>query len=85
MQGDPETGDPVDQHWRLGFIAFLYIAWGQRCLSGADRGFLGRRDVSLTTYHLLGPPAVHPSVLHMNLTGKKSFKIFSTSFQLKAR
>jgi hypothetical protein len=50
--------------WGLGFIAFFCIAWRQRCLSGADRGFLGRRDVSLITYHLLGPPAVHPLVLH---------------------
>jgi hypothetical protein len=31
------------------------------CLSGIDRGFLGRRSVSLTTYHLLGPPEVCPS------------------------
>jgi hypothetical protein len=62
MQGDLETGDPMGP-WGLGFIAFFCIAWGQRCLSGADRGFLGRRDVSLTTYHLLGPPAVHPLVL----------------------
>jgi hypothetical protein len=45
----------------IGFIAFLSIAWGQRCLSDADRSFLGRRGVSLTTYHLLGPPAVRPS------------------------
>jgi hypothetical protein len=48
--------------WRLGFIAFLCFAQRQRCLSGADRGFLGRRSVSLTTYHLLGPPAVCSSV-----------------------
>jgi hypothetical protein len=26
-----------------------------------DRGFLGRRGVSLTTYHLLRPPAVRLS------------------------
>jgi hypothetical protein len=41
MQGDPETGDPVGQGGEWGFIAFFCIAWGQRCLSGADRGFLG--------------------------------------------
>jgi hypothetical protein len=46
----------------IGFNSLFCIAWGQRCLSGADRGFLGRKDVSLTTYHLLGPPAVCPSV-----------------------
>jgi hypothetical protein len=62
--GGPETGYPVGQIGEWGFIAFFCIGWGQRCLAGADRHFLGRRDVSLTTYHLLGPPAVRPSVLH---------------------
>jgi hypothetical protein len=53
-QGDPETGDPVSQDGEWGFIAFFCIA----CLSDADGHSLGRRDVSLTTYHLLEPPAV---------------------------
>jgi hypothetical protein len=52
----------------IGFYSLFPIAWGQRCLSGADRGFLGRRGVSLITYHLLGPPAVHPLVLHSPLS-----------------
>jgi homoaconitase/3-isopropylmalate dehydratase large subunit len=43
------------------FIAF-FIAQGWRCLSGANRSFLGRRSISLANYHLLGPPAVHPSL-----------------------
>jgi hypothetical protein len=51
--------------WGLGFIAFFCIAWEQRCLSGADRGFLGRRGVSLITYHLLGSPAAHHLVLQL--------------------
>jgi hypothetical protein len=34
----------------LGVIAFFALPEG-RCLSGADKGFLGRRCVSLTTYH----------------------------------
>jgi hypothetical protein len=38
------------------FIAF-FIAQGWRCLSGANRSFLGRRSISLANYHLLGPPA----------------------------
>jgi hypothetical protein len=51
----------------IGFIAFFCIAWGQRCSSGADRDFLGRKGVPLSTY-LLGPPAVCPSVLHSPLS-----------------
>jgi hypothetical protein len=62
MQGDLETGGPVGQVGDWVFIDFFYIATGQRCLSGVDRCFLGRRGVSLTTYHLLGPPAVHLSL-----------------------
>jgi hypothetical protein len=58
------TQKPVVLWVRLGFgfYSLFCIAWGQRCRSGADRSFLRRRGVSLTTYHLLGPPAVHPSV-----------------------
>jgi hypothetical protein len=40
------------------FCRLFCIAWGQRCLSGADRGFLQRKGVSLTTYHLLGLPVL---------------------------
>jgi hypothetical protein len=40
--------------WKLGFC----IAQGRRCLSGANRHFLGRRSVSLANYQLLEPPAV---------------------------
>jgi hypothetical protein len=59
------TRKPVIPWVRLGigFYSLFCIAWGQRCLSGADRGFLGRRGVSLITYHLLGLPAVGPLVL----------------------
>jgi hypothetical protein len=39
MQQDPETGGPMGQGGGLGFIAFLCIAWGQRCLSDADGAF----------------------------------------------
>jgi hypothetical protein len=61
MQGDPETGDPPGQVGEWGFIAYLH------CLmpSDANRRFLGRKSVSLTTYRLLGPPKVRPSVLHL--------------------
>jgi hypothetical protein len=52
MQGDLETSDPMGQGGEWGFIAFLH------CLSDANGSFLRRRSVSLTTYHLLGPPAV---------------------------
>jgi hypothetical protein len=62
MQGDLETGDPMGQHGEWSFITYFCIAWGQRWLSDANRHFLGKRSVSLTTYHLLGPPAVCPSV-----------------------
>jgi hypothetical protein len=62
--GGPRNRWSRESGWGLGFIAFFCIAWGQRCLSGADRGFLGKSGVSLITYHLLGPPAVRPSVLH---------------------
>jgi hypothetical protein len=33
-----------------GFYSLVCIAWGWRCLSNANRHFLGRRSVSLTTY-----------------------------------
>jgi hypothetical protein len=62
IQGDRETSCSMGQVGDWVFIAFLYIAPRQRCLLGVDRGFLGRSSVSLTTYHLLGPPAVHPSI-----------------------
>jgi hypothetical protein len=52
MQGDPETSDPLGQGGEWGFIAYFCIAWGQRCLSDANRHFLGRRSVSLTSYSL---------------------------------
>jgi hypothetical protein len=61
MQRDQETSGLVGQIGDWVFIDFLSIAWGQRCLSGAERSFLGRRGVSLTTYHLLGPLAICPS------------------------
>jgi hypothetical protein len=51
-----------------GFYSLFFIAWGRRCLSDANRHFLGRRSFSLTTYRLLGPPAVRPSVLHSPLS-----------------
>jgi hypothetical protein len=35
--------------WGVGFIAYFSISWGQRCLSDANRHFLGRRSVSLTS------------------------------------
>jgi hypothetical protein len=48
--------------WRLGFIpVFVYcprVEMSLRC----RKMFLGRRSVSLANYHLLGPPAVHPSI-----------------------
>jgi hypothetical protein len=48
--------------WKLSFYSlFFFIARRQRCLSGANRCFLGRRSVSLANYHLLGPPEVCPS------------------------
>jgi hypothetical protein len=62
MQGDPETCDPMGQGGEWVLQPFC-IAWWWRCLSDANGHFLGRWSVSLTTYHLLGPPAVHPLVL----------------------
>jgi hypothetical protein len=54
---------------RIGFYSFFFcIAWWWRYLSDANGYFLWRRSVSLTTYHLLGPPAVRPSVLHSLLS-----------------
>jgi hypothetical protein len=64
MKRDPETGDPMGQGGEWSFIVFC-IAWWWRCLSDANGHFLGRRSVSLTTYHLLGPPAFCPSVLQI--------------------
>jgi hypothetical protein len=57
MQQNLETGDPVGQGREWGFIGFLCIGWGQRWLSGADRGCLD---------HLLlfGTSAVSSLVLH---------------------
>jgi hypothetical protein len=46
LQGDSETSGPMGQDGDWVFIAFFYIAPGQRYLSGADRSFLGRRGVS---------------------------------------
>jgi hypothetical protein len=45
-----------------GFYSLFALPAGRRCLSDANRLFLGRRSVSLTTYRLLGPPAVCPSI-----------------------
>jgi hypothetical protein len=56
----PKTCDPLGQVRNWVFIA-IFLALGQRCLSGANRSFLGRRSVSLVNYHLLGPPALCPS------------------------
>jgi hypothetical protein len=49
--------------WGVEFYSLFCIAWGQRCHSDADGHSRGWRGVSLTTYHLLGPPAVRPSVV----------------------
>jgi hypothetical protein len=46
-KGDPETSSPME----TGFLQLFCFALGQRCLSGANRSFLGRRGASLTTYH----------------------------------
>jgi hypothetical protein len=35
--------------WGVGFIAYFCIAWGWKCISDANRCFLGRRSVFLTT------------------------------------
>jgi hypothetical protein len=59
MQEDPETSSPLGQVGYWVFIVFFCIAEGWRCLSG----LLGRRSVSLANYHLLGTPAVCPSLL----------------------
>jgi hypothetical protein len=53
---------PHGSGWKLSFTDVFCIAQGQRCLSVVDRHFLGRRSVSLANYHLLGPPAVCPSI-----------------------
>jgi hypothetical protein len=48
--------------WGLGFYSlFEYCLRAELSLRCADRMFLGRGGVSLTTYHLLVPPAVCPS------------------------
>jgi hypothetical protein len=52
----------------VGFCSLFELPDGRRCLSDTNRHFLGRRSVSLTTYRLLGPPAVCPSVLHFPLS-----------------
>jgi hypothetical protein len=46
----------VIQSVRVGswFYSLVCIAWGWRCLSNANRHFLGRRSVSLTTYRPFG-------------------------------
>jgi hypothetical protein len=77
-RGTWETHGPMGQVGDWVFITFLYIAPGQGCLSGADRGFLGRRGVSLTTYHLLGPPTVCPSILII-LISTLSMQCFTAS------
>jgi hypothetical protein len=62
-----ETRKPEFPWVRLEIVflqPFFYIAGGLRCLSGANRCFLGRRSVSLANYLLLEPPAVHPSIPH---------------------
>jgi hypothetical protein len=45
MHQDLENGGPMSQVGNWVFIAF-FIAWGWRCLSGANRYLLGRRSVS---------------------------------------
>jgi hypothetical protein len=44
MQGDPEIGDPMGQGGEWGFIAYLHCL-----MADANRHFLGRRSVSLTS------------------------------------
>jgi hypothetical protein len=64
MQGDPETGDPLGQHGEWGFIAFLYCLMAEmpfRC-----KWEFPREKCLLDPYSLMGPPAVHPSVLHQH-------------------
>jgi amino acid permease len=67
MQGNLETSGPVGQVGDWVFIA-LFVYWGDisRVEMSLRYSSLGRRSVSLTNYHLLGPPAVHPSVGWMN-------------------
>jgi hypothetical protein len=67
MKGDPETGDPLGQGGEWDFIAYLHCLMAGDAFSDANGRFLGRRSISLTTYRLLGPPAVHPSVLQCDL------------------
>jgi hypothetical protein len=68
--------------WGVGFIAYFCIAWWQRCLSDANRHFLGKRSVSLTTYGLLGPPAVCPSVLHNHICAHFIYKVITKTLRL---
>jgi hypothetical protein len=59
--GRPGNRWSCGPNWKLGFYSlFVYCLRVEMSLS-ADRCFLGRRGVSLANYHLLGPPAVHPS------------------------
>jgi hypothetical protein len=49
--------------WKLCFIAFFVLPKGGDVSQLKTDNVLGRRSVSLGSYHLLGPPAVHSSVL----------------------
>jgi hypothetical protein len=50
--GGPINRWSLGPGWGVNFIAYFCIAWGWRCLSDANKHFLGRRSVSLTSCHL---------------------------------
>jgi hypothetical protein len=62
MQGDPETDDPMGQGGEWGFIPYFHCLMAEMPFR-YKQAFLGRRSVSLTTYRLLGPPAVLQSFI----------------------
>jgi hypothetical protein len=74
--GGPGNHWSCGSGWGVRFYSLFCIAWGQRCLSDADRCSLGRRGVSLTTYHLLGlnsSPHFSPSLSHIVYIHMASF------------